>query len=178
MSDITASPASPPPTQEQVAAARKEAEHGTAQLSSEGFLVSIARHARSKVPPRNGAKYVVLVVEDDNDLAQLLIEIFTLSGYEVRWASNRAEINAALRRGHEIDIVLLDVLLPDADGLDVLQRVRGHPQLSALPIVMMTGKSSAEDVSAGLAAGADGYVSKPFKMSGLVKAVGMVLGTA
>jgi DNA-binding response OmpR family regulator len=47
-----------------------------------------------------------------------------------------------------------------------------------MPVIMITGKSAAEDVSAGLAAGADGYVSKPFKMSGLVKAVGMVLGTA
>lgn len=176
MSDITASPAAPPPTKEQVAKARQEAEHGASQLQADGFLVSIARHAPSKIEPKSAGKYVVLVVEDDNDLAQLLIDIFTLAGYEVRWASNRAEINQSLRRGHEIDVVLLDVLLPDADGLDVLRRVRAHPQLSKLPVIMMTGKSAAEDVSAGLAAGADGYVSKPFKMSGLVKAVKLVLG--
>lgn len=176
MSDITASPAAPPPTKDQVAKARQEAEHGASQLQSDGFLVSIARQAPAKIAPKNTAKYVVLVVEDDGDLAQLLIDIFSLAGYEVRWASDRAEINQHLRRGHEVDVVLLDVKLPDADGLDVLRRVRAHPQLSSLPIIMMTGKSTAEDVSAGLAAGADGYVSKPFKMSGLVKAVKLVLG--
>jgi DNA-binding response OmpR family regulator len=60
--------------------------------------------------------------------------------------------------------------------MNILNRLRSHPRFAALPVIMMTGKSAAEDVSAGLAAGADGYVTKPFKMSGLVKAVGMVLG--
>ena len=66
--------------------------------------------------------------------------------------------------------------LPDADGLQILYRLRSHARLSGLPVIMMTGKSTAQDVSDGLAAGADGYVTKPFKMSGLVKAVGLVLG--
>lgn len=175
--DFTKSGVKAAPTPEALARARREAESGESKLRESGFLVSIARQAASRVPPKNGRKYVILVVEDDNDLAQLLIDIFLLNGYEVRWASNRAEINSELKHGDEIDAVLLDVMLPDADGLDVLQRLRVHPRLSALPVIMMTGKSAAEDVSAGLAAGADGYVSKPFKMSGLVKAVGMVLGT-
>ena len=118
----------------------------------------------------------MLAVEDDADLGQLLIDIFMIAGYEVRWASNRAEINAQLRRGDEIDVVLMDVLLPDADGLEILQRLRAHPRFGTIPVIMMTGLSAAQDVSAGLAAGADGYVTKPFQMSGLVKAVGMVLG--
>jgi two-component system, OmpR family, response regulator len=173
-----ATKAAPPAPARVVESARREAEAGTAQLKDEGFLVSIARKAPARIAPKGAdGKYVVLIVEDDTDLGQLLIDIFTLASYEVRWASNRAEINAALRRGHEIDVMLLDVMLPDADGVDVLRRVRGHPVLSTLPVIMITGKSAAEDVSAGLAAGADGYVSKPFKMSGLVKAVGMVLGT-
>ena len=66
--------------------------------------------------------------------------------------------------------------LPDANGLDLLLRLRKHPRFEKLPVIMMTAKSSANDVSAGLAAGADGYVTKPFQMSGLVKAVAMVLG--
>jgi len=161
---------------EMVENARVEAEAGTPQLRDEGFLVSIARQANRRILPKNASKYVVLVVEDDGDLAQLLIDIFILAGYEVRWASNRVEINAALKRGHEVDVMLLDVMLPDADGMDILQRLRGHPKFSTLPVIMMTGKAAAQDVSNGLAAGADGYVTKPFKMSGLVKAVGQVLG--
>jgi DNA-binding response OmpR family regulator len=70
----------------------------------------------------------------------------------------------------------MDIVLPDADGLEVLRRIRTHPKLAKLPVIMMTGKSSAEDVAAGLVAGADGYVTKPFVMSGLVKAVKQVLG--
>jgi two-component system OmpR family response regulator len=99
-----------------------------------------------------------------------------LAGFEVRWASNRAEINAEMNRRPGADLILMDITLPDANGLEVLRRLRGHPKLAKLPVIMMTGKSAAEDVQAGLAAGADGYVSKPFKMSGLVKAVNTVLG--
>ena len=168
--------ASPKPTPERVASARREAEEGGAHLRDAGFLVNIARHAVARIPAKNGSKYVILVVEDDSDLGQLLIDIFMLAGYEVRWASNRAEINAEFRRGIEIDVVLMDVLLPDADGLQILRRLRAHPTLASMPVIMMTGRSAAKDVSAGLAAGADGYVSKPFQMSGLVKAVGLVLG--
>jgi two-component system OmpR family response regulator len=174
----TSSGAAAPPSPERIASAQQEAELGREQLAQSGFLVSIARHAAARIPPKNGTKHVVLVIEDDADLGQLLIDIFMLAGYEVRWAANRAEINANLRRGDEVDVMLLDVLLPDADGLDILGRLRGHPRLASMPVIMMTGKAAAQDVSAGLAAGADGYVSKPFKMSGLVKAVGLVLGTA
>ncbi len=166
----------PQPTPERVESARQEAEHGGEQLRDSGFLVSIARLAGSRVPAKNGSKYVLLVIDDDPEMGQLLIDIFRLAGYEVRWAASGAEINAELRRGNEIDLVLLDVVLPDADGLQILCRLRSHPRFAALPVIMMTGKSAAQDVTAGLAAGADGYVTKPFKMSGLVKAVGMVLG--
>ena len=136
----------------------------------------MARRATSRIPPRNAAKYVVLAIEDDANLRALLGDIFTRAGYEVRLASNLAEINVALKRGEELDLVLLDVTLPDANGLDLLVRLRKHPRFATLPVIMMTGKSTAKDVSAGLAAGADGYVSKPFQMSGLVKAAAMVLG--
>lgn len=166
----------PQPTPEQVKHAREEASEGVPQLKKAGYFVSIARQAASRVAPRSGAKYALLVIEDDPDLGQLLIEIFTLAGFEVRWASNRSEINTEMKRQPGVDLVLLDIVLPDANGLQILQRIRSHPKLSALPVIMMTGKSEPEDVVAGLAAGADGYVSKPFQMSGMVKAVKSVLG--
>jgi DNA-binding response OmpR family regulator len=144
----------------------------------EGFYVSIARRSPVCTRPRNATKFVVLVVEDDADLAQLLIDILTLAGFEVRWASSGSEINAEMRRGAEVDIVLLDIALPGADGLQVLRRLHEHPKFAQLPVIMMTGKAAAEDVLAGLTMGADGYVTKPFKMSGLVRAVNLVLGNA
>jgi two-component system, OmpR family, response regulator len=167
----------PPPEPETVAQAEAEAPHVAPQLENAGFYVSIARHAERTVPPRNGKQYVILVVEDDGDLAQLIFDIFMTAGYELRWASNRAEINREMKRAAEIDLVLLDIVLPDANGLQVLGRIRQHPTIKALPVILMTGKSTTEDVLAGLAAGADGYVSKPFQISGLLKAVKQVLGT-
>lgn len=176
--DFTRSGAAPAPAPDprQVEQARKEAETGSPQLKEAGFYVSIARRSVVRIAPQSGDKYVILVVEDDADLAQLLIDIFMLAGFEVRWASNRAEINAEMKRRPGADLVLMDIVLPDANGLEVLRRLRAHPKLAKLPVIMMTGKSAAEDVLAGLAAGADGYVSKPFKMSALVKAVNTVLG--
>jgi len=168
----------PGPTPQQIESARREAESGSPQLQQTGFYVSIARHSEVRIPPNDGEKYVILVIEDDADLAQLVIDIFMLSGFEVRWASNREEINVELNRKAKADLILLDIVLPDADGLQILRRLRAHPRLAKIPVIMMTGKSMAEDVEAGLAAGADGYVSKPFKMSGLVKAVNTVLGNA
>ncbi|MCL4689362.1 MAG: response regulator [Burkholderiales bacterium] len=176
--DFTREPAAaaPAPTPAQATEARAEAKTGTPQLEQAGFYVSIARRSPLMIPPRNGEKYSLLVVEDDPDLAQLVIDIFMTAGFEMHWAANKAEINQQMNRRPGVDLVLLDIGLPDANGLEVLQRIRLHPKLAKLPVIMMTGRSSAEDVAAGLVAGADGYVSKPFQMSGLVKAVQQVLG--
>ncbi len=168
----------PSPTPEQAEQARSEAETGTPQLAKAGYYVSIARRSPTRIPPRSGDKYSILVVEDDPDLAQLVIDIFMTAGFEMHWASNKAEINQQMSRRPSVDLVLMDIELPDANGLQVLQRIRSHPKLSKMPVIMMTARSAPEDVAAGLMAGADGYVSKPFQMSGLVKAVKQVLGNA
>jgi CheY-like chemotaxis protein len=176
--DFTHEPSSPPPPPppEAVKRANEEAKVEAPELWKRGYFVSIARRSPVRIPPRNGEKHALLVVEDDADLAQLVIDIFMTAGFEMHWASNRAEINQQMNRRPAVDLVLMDINLPDANGLEVLKRIRAHPKLSKLPVIMMTGKSTAGDVAAGLMAGADGYVSKPFQMSGLVKAVKQVLG--
>jgi two-component system OmpR family response regulator len=170
--------AAPRPSPEQAEQARTEGRAGAPLLEKAGYYVSIARRAPERIPPRNGERYVILVVEDDPDLAQLVIDIFMTAGFEMHWASNKAEINQQMNRRPTVDLVLMDIELPDANGLQVLQRIRAHPKLARLPVIMMTGRSSPADVAAGLMAGADGYVSKPFQISGLVKAVKQVLGDA
>jgi CheY-like chemotaxis protein len=164
------------PTRQQVETATKEAASGGAELKKAGFYVAIARRAAAKVPPRNGERYCLLVIEDDPDLSNLLAEIFSVAGFEVRRAANRKEINAEVNKPMLPDLILLDIVLPDADGMQILARFRAHPKYARMPIVMMTGKAEPSDVRAGLAAGADGYVSKPFRMSALVAAVNLVLG--
>ena len=155
--------------------AKRAAITGAPLLEKVGYFLSLDRRAGGRREPVDGDRYSILVVEDDADLAQLLIDVFMNAGHDVRWAANGAEINKELRRGG-IDLVLLDIVLPDANGLQVLRRLREHPRLSDLPVIMMTGKVAPEDVLAGLAAGADGYVTKPFKVSALVNAVNAVLG--
>ena len=167
---------SPQPTPEALGRAEEEAAVGTPLLESQGYMVSFTQRAAEALPPRNGTHYVVQVIEDDPDLAQLLIDIFITQGYEVRWATSKAEINAALRRCGELDVLLLDRDLPEADGLTVLQQIRAHPRFNALPVIMVTGHATPTRVAEGLIAGANGYVSKPFRMSGLLKAVQSVLG--
>jgi DNA-binding response OmpR family regulator len=92
-------------------------------------------------------------------------------------AGDRDAIVEALREGRP-DLVLLDVMLPDANGFDVLARIRQHPSLSDLPVVMMTSIATREAVIKGLACGADGYVTKPFQVHLLVKAIQTIFGLA
>ncbi len=93
-------------------------------------------------------------------------------------ASNRAEVIAEFQRPPLPDLVLLDVVLPDADGFDILIRMRQHPVLKSVPVMMLTAKATREAVLKGLAGGADGYITKPFEADGLIKAIKSVLGLA
>jgi two-component system OmpR family response regulator len=177
--DFTKMPAKPPPPPalEKVASARKEASTGSPELAKTGFYVAMARHAAGgRVTPRNGERHSVFVIEDDESLLKLVGEVLAKAGFLTRFARNRAEINAEFNKPPLPDIVLLDVSLPDADGFQILERIRHNEKLSKLPVIMMTGKSEVTDVARGLTLGADGYVSKPFKISGLVAAINTVLG--
>lgn len=166
----------PAPSLEQIESAGKEAAVGGAHLRSNGYYVAMARRAAATIPPRDGERYILLVIDDDPDLSALLVDIFGTAGFDVRTAKNRAEINAEVNKPLLPDLILLDITLPDADGLQILGRLRLHPKFARMPVILMTGKSGIADVKAGLAAGADGYVSKPFKVSALVTAVNLVLG--
>jgi len=176
--DFTAAPEKPvaPPTPERVASARKEASTGSPQLAKTGFYVAMARHPGGKVSPRNGERHSVFIIEDDKDLTALVGEVLAKAGFLTRFAKSRAEINAEFNKPPLPDLVLLDVALPDADGFQILERIRANQKIAKLPVIMMTGKSEVTDVARGLALGADGYVTKPFKISGLVAAVNTVLG--
>jgi DNA-binding response OmpR family regulator len=99
-----------------------------------------------------------------------------MEGYVPRRAANRAEVVAELRKVPSPDLIILDVGLPDISGFDVLERVRGHPMLKQIPIIMVTGKATREDVMRALAAGANGYITKPFEFDSLMSSIRAVLG--
>jgi len=165
----------PPPPPEKVESARKEAVVGTPELARTGFYVAMARRPQEKVVPRNGNRHSVLVVEDDPDLMKLVSEVLSKAGFLTRAARNRQEINGEFNRLPLPDLVLLDVTLPDTDGFSILERIRGNQKITRMPVIMMTGKSAVTDIARGLSLGADGYVTKPFKISGLISAVKTVL---
>lgn len=73
-------------------------------------------------------------------------------------------------------MVLLDVHLPDANGFDVLARIRQHAQLKLMPVIMLTAMASRDDVLRGLVAGANGYITKPYEREALLTGIKAVLG--
>jgi DNA-binding response OmpR family regulator len=116
----------------------------------------------------------VLVVEDEADLREVIAYNLTREGFKVLSAEGGVE---ALRKARENDpgLMLLDLMLPDLDGLEVCRRLRRDPLTSALPIIMVTAKGEESDVVLGLGIGADDYVTKPFSPSELVARVKAVL---
>jgi len=158
------------------AKAKKETAATTALLQQQGYFVRIARRARGGKKPEDTRMLSVLVVEDEPSLANLLKHVLTNEGFNVRVAQNRDGIVAEFRRPLPLDLVLLDVVLPDVDGFLVLLKIRQHPDLKNLPVVMLTAKATRDAVLKGLAGGADGYITKPFEIEVLIKAVNVVLG--
>lgn len=164
------------PSADALAAVGVEAASGTSTLEQQGYYVRIARSTAGRQPAPTDRRLSILVIEDELQLSKLLRSYLILDGFDARVAANRAEIVAELRRPPLPDLVLLDVMLPDADGFDILAAIRRHPALAAVPVVMLTAKSTREAVLKGLAGGADGYITKPFEMDVLMKAIDVVLG--
>ena len=158
--------------------ASSEAEQGVTALNRTGYYVRIARKPVALRQSTQGEKITVLVVDDDPDLLKLLRTYMKLEGFVVRTAGKRADIVDAFRQPPKPDLVLLDVELPDANGFDVLAKMRLHPMLKTVPVIMLTGSATREAVLKGLQAGADGYVTKPFEPDHVVAAVRAVLGFA
>ncbi len=106
----------------------------------------------------------VLIVDDDASLAEMLSIVLEGEGLTTAVCRSGDKVPAALA-SFRPDVVLLDLMLPGVDGMEVCRRIR---EGSNVPIVMLTARSDTDDVVAGLAAGADDYISKPFKNSELV----------
>lgn len=164
------------PSKTALSQAEAEADSGAASLRNTGYYVGIARKrgpARTLAP---GEVRTALVVEDEPMLAKFIQSYLSFEGFVVRLAANRAEIVAGIRTPPIPDLILLDVMLPDTDGFDILLRLRQHPALKDVPVIMLTGKATREAVIKGLAGGADGYITKPFEIDALMRAVRTVVG--
>jgi DNA-binding response OmpR family regulator len=114
---------------------------------------------------------------DDPDQLALADLRVSAADYGVRTASSGAELTRRLLEEGPPDLLLLDVMLPDGNGFDILAKLRRHPKFAELPIVLLTVVSDVEHVATGLGLGADGYVTKPYSKNILVGVIKGVLGT-
>ena len=117
---------------------------------------------------------MIICVEDDDNIREL--EIYTLRsvGYESQGVASGAELYK-LRRHVQARLIILDVMLPDESGLEILQKLRGSAEYRELAVIMATAKGSEFDKVQGLDSGADDYLAKPFGMMELVSRVKAVL---
>ena len=131
-----------------------EADLADHRLNLEGYYVSIARRAVTRKKPSAGSiysdpttwTYSVLVIEDDPNIRGTLRFMLTHEKFEPRMAGNRNEIVIELQRVPSPDLILLDVNLPDANGFGMLARIRQHPALKAMPVIMLTAQANRQDV--------------------------------
>jgi len=117
----------------------------------------------------------ILIVEDEPAIRIGLVDVFVFHGYDVDWADRGDE---GLRKSLTglYDMILLDVMLPGMNGFDICQRIREQDRRQ--PVIMLTAKTSDEDIVQGLTLGADDYVAKPFSVTQLVLRVQAVLRRA
>lgn len=114
----------------------------------------------------------ILIVEDEAAIRSGLVDVFVYHGYEVETAEH-GETGLKLALGGSFDLVLLDVMLPGIDGFEICNRIRQQDRRQ--PVIMLTAKSSDDDIVQGLTLGADDYVAKPFSVTQLVLRVQAVL---
>jgi len=134
----------------------------TANLQRKRAYLSTARLRNRPRLPKTAAQCTVLVVEDDPDQAALADLRVSMAGYNVRIAHTRREMFTDLISRPAPDAVLLDIMLPDGDGFQMLAGMRRHPKFALIPVIMLTAKTEPDDIQRGLALGADAYITKPY----------------
>lgn len=118
----------------------------------------------------------VLVVEDEKPLRDNLVRILTAEGHHVITAADGDE---GIRHAREQrpDLVICDILMPRVDGYGVLAALRARPETAAMPFIFVSASADEVDLVRGLQSGANGYVTKPFKIADLLAAIGRWLPT-
>lgn len=117
----------------------------------------------------------ILVVDDNADSVTIMRSILESRGYQVITARSGAEALGELEKAPP-DLVLLDVMMPEMSGLEVLQHIKENAPTGRLPVILVTAKTRDDDVLSGYQYGADYYITKPFTAKQLLYGVDLVLG--
>jgi DNA-binding response OmpR family regulator len=112
----------------------------------------------------------VMIIEDEPDTAEMFAEMMRLSGFHVRKAAGSSAAIYMISQ-EKPDVVVLDWMLPDVSGLEVLRYLRREPGLEQIPVIMVSAKTMPIDINMGMEAGASVYLPKPVAFDELLKAV-------
>jgi two-component system alkaline phosphatase synthesis response regulator PhoP len=114
----------------------------------------------------------ILVVDDEESSVKLVQFLFEDEGYRVLTANSGEETIDLLEKNDEKpDLILLDIIMPKLDGLEVCKWIKSQPHLKNIPVILFTVKADESDKIAGLNAGADAYITKPFKVDALLSLI-------
>ncbi len=117
----------------------------------------------------------ILVADDDRNVLYLISEVLSRSEYEVSQAVNGDQ---ALKMTRETmpDLVLLDIMMPGLDGIEVCRALKSDPATTGIKVIMVTAKTGKKDIEAGRDAGADHYITKPFRLADLIDRIKVLTG--
>jgi CheY-like chemotaxis protein len=120
-------------------------------------------------------KKTIMVVDDNPDIITIVKTILEGKGYSVFSAASGAEL-LSLLKSQKPDLIILDIMMPEMDGLEVLGRLKGVTDTATIPVILLTAKVQYEDVLGGYKLGADYYITKPFTSTQLVNGINLLLG--
>lgn len=119
----------------------------------------------------------ILLIEDDETIRKALTRMLEGEGYRVRGASDGTQLSEVLDDA-PLDLIMMDIGLPWVNGLELTEMMKAHDQLKRIPLILISGRSSKEDIKKGFAAGCDDYLTKPFDLDKIKKTVSTLLQLA
>ncbi len=119
---------------------------------------------------------IIVIVDDEPDLVTIIKGFLKGDGYNVRCAYNGTQLFDVLEK-QKPDLIILEVMMPQMDGLEVLARLKGDRETSSIPVILLTEKTQHQDIWTGYNLGADYYITKPFTKTQLLDAINLILSS-
>ena len=120
-------------------------------------------------------KSIIMVVDDEPEIVMVVSLMLEQKGFNVRCAYSGEELFAGLEE-HKPDLILLDIMMPQMDGLEVLTRLRENSDTASIPVIFLTAKVHDEDLRRGYKMGAKYYITKPFTITQVLEGINLILG--
>ncbi len=116
-----------------------------------------------------------MLVDDNPDIVKIVRLTLESKGFNVRCAYDGTQVFDVLKQ-QKPDLILLDIMMPEMDGIEVIRRLKGNPATSSIPVIFLTAKVQHEDLLRGYITGAEYYITKPFTPTQLLQGINLILG--